>query len=371
LVVFLLPVFFFGDNVSAEKQVLIKEIRFSERDDTTRVVVEFDSMPDFSTGLLHDPERLYFDFKDAELLSPINKKTFKSRRVKAVRFGRPSPGILRMVVDLRSKLPHKFFKISSPPRLVIDFGEDRNPFYREKKIVVIDPGHGGDDPGAIGPGGLKEKDVTLAIARYLKRILEERYNLRVYLTREDDRYLELKERTKIANKKAADLFVSIHANASPRRKASGIETYLLNWTNDKEAMRVAARENQISIEKLKQQQSELGMILASLKRENKRDESLKLAHYIQHSLVMGLRPHYHVKDLGVKQALFYVLVGADMPSVLVEVGFISNPKEERLLRSNRFRRKTAEAIATGIFRYILSLPDAPKLALQNENLPKL
>ncbi len=371
MVVFLVSVFFWIGNVYAEKQVLIKDIRFSERDDTTRVVVEFDSMPDFKSGLLHNPERLYFDFRGAELLSPASKKTFKSKRVRAIRFGRPEHGILRMVVDLKGRLPHKFFKITSPPRLVIDFGKDRNPFYREKKIVVIDAGHGGDDPGAIGPHGLKEKDVTLAIAKYLKRILEERYNLRVYLTREDDRYLELKERTRIANRKAADLFVSIHANASPRRKTSGIETYLLNWTNDKEAMRVAARENQISIEKMKQKQSELGMILASLKRESKRDESLKLAHYIQHSLVMGLKRHYHVKDLGVKQALFYVLVDADMPSVLVEVGFISNPREERLLRSRRFRRKTAEAIATGIFRYILSLPDAPKLALQTENLPKL
>ena len=170
----------------------------------------------------------------------------------------------------------------------------------------------------------------------------------------------------------ADLFVSIHANASPKRSTSGVETYLLNWTNDREAMRVAARENQISLEKMKAQQSELGMILASLKRESKRDESLKLAHYIQRSIVTGLSRHYRgIRNLGVKQALFYVLVDADMPSVLVEVGFISNPREERLLRSSRFQKKTAESIAAGIFRYLLSLPDAPKLAMKSENLPKL
>ncbi len=365
LLVFLLwPVF-------ATAKGIIEDIRFSEHRGRSRIVIEFDRIPSFKAGLLHNPERLYFDFKGISS-TYIPRKDIKGSVVKSIRTGRPSRGILRVVIDLKRRVPHKFFTIESPPRLVIDLGDDPNPFYRERKIVVIDPGHGGHDPGAIGPTGLKEKDVTLRIARQLKRILEERYNLRVYLTRKDDRYLELKERTKIANKKMADLFVSIHANASPKRSTSGVETYLLNWTNDREAMRVAARENQISLEKMKAQQSELGMILASLKRESKRDESLKLAHYIQRSIVTGLSRHYRgIRNLGVKQALFYVLVDADMPSVLVEVGFISNPREERLLRSSRFQKKTAESIAAGIFRYLLSLPDAPKLAMKSENLPKL
>ncbi len=357
-------------TVFAEQLRYIEDVRFSEQNGKSRIVIEFDEIPSFKTGLLHNPERIYFDFQSTGIIKD-KIKNINGSVVKAVRFGSPVKGVLRVVIDLKSRVPHKFFTIQSPPRLVIDLGNDRNPFYRERKIVVIDPGHGGHDPGAIGPTGLREKDVTLRIAKELKKILEEKYNLRVYLTRTDDRYLELKERTRIANRKMADLFVSIHANASPRRSTSGVETYLLNWTNDREALRVAARENQISVEKMKAQQSELGMILASLKRESKRDESLKLAHYIQRSIISGLRGSYGVRNLGVKQALFYVLVDADMPSVLVEVGFISNPREERLLRSSRFRRKTADAIAAGIFRYILSLPDAPKLAMKTGNLPKL
>ncbi len=230
--------------------------------------------------------------------------------------------------------------------------------------MVIDPGHGGRDPGAIGPRGLKEKAVTLKIARRLKKILEERYNLEVYITRNRDIYLGLDERTRIANRKKADLFVSIHSNASRKKRTRGIETYLLNWTNDAEAMKVAARENAISVEKMRKTRSELGMILTSLERESKRDESLKLAHFIQGSLGKRLSRRYRgIENLGVKQAFFYVLLGAEMPSVLVEVAFISNPKEERLLRSKKFRKRAAEAIAAGIYRYILSRPDAPKLAM--------
>ncbi|RMG68094.1 MAG: N-acetylmuramoyl-L-alanine amidase [Nitrospirae bacterium] len=367
---FFLLFFLFSFGGHALEKKSLRDIRFSEQNGVFRLVVEFDSLPTYRVGVLHNPERVYFDFEGVDFkkrgsLQPV------SSVIKGIRWGVPKRGVLRLVVDLKRALPHKYFTIKSPPRVVLDIGHEKNPFYREQKVVVIDPGHGGHDPGAIGPTGLKEKEVTLRIARLLKQILEERYNLKVYLTRSDDRYLELRERTSIANRRMADLFVSIHANASPRRKTSGIETYLLNWTNDQEALRVAARENQISVEKMKQKQSELGMILASLRRESKRDESLKLAHYIQRSLVGRLNRHYRVKNLGVKQALFYVLVDADMPSVLVEVGFISNPREERLLRSRNFRKKTAEAIASGIFRYILSRPDAPKLAMQTDNLPKL
>ncbi len=350
-------------------EIYIKDIRYSNGANTTKVVIEFESLPEYKSNMLHNPERLYFDLKGVLIDEPLNVLNIKSSHLKKIRLGYYRKNILRIVFDLKGRTEYKVFTLKSPPRLVIEFGKDRNPFYRERKVVVIDAGHGGHDPGAIGPGGLKEKDVTLDIAKRLKRVLEERYNLIVYLTRNTDRFLELKERTRIANKKGADLFISIHANASPRRQTRGIETYLLNWTNDEEALRVAARENAISVEKMKKQQTELGMILASLHRESKRDESLKLAHYIQNSLVSSLSRKYRaIQNLGVKQALFYVLVDAEMPSVLVEVGFISNPREERLLKSRSFRQKTAEALAHGIFRYILSLPDAPKLAMNRTNL---
>lgn len=349
---------------------LINDIRFSVTDGTTRVVIELDKKTSFSSNILKRPLRLYFDIKATSIGVTDKPLLINEGPVRSIRAGQFKKDIARVVLDLKSRAPYKVFTLEDPYRIVIDIGEEKNPFYRERKIVVIDPGHGGHDPGAIGPRGSREKDVTLDIAKRLKRILEERYNLVVYLTRNNDKYLELKERTEIANRKKADLFISIHANASRNRKTRGVETYLLNWTNNEEALRVAARENAISFERMKKSQTELGMILTSLQREQKRDESLKLAHYIQHSLVGSLSSHYkRIYNLGVKQALFYVLVDAEMPSVLVEVGFISNPHEERLLRNIKFRQTTAEAIAKGIFRYLLTLPDAPKLAMNSTNLP--
>jgi N-acetylmuramoyl-L-alanine amidase len=179
----------------------------------------------------------------------------------------------------------------------------------------------------------------------------------IVLTREKDVFIPLPERAEIANRHNADLFVSIHANASSNRKARGIETYLLNWTNDVEAMKVAARENAISLKKMKQMKGELGVILASLERENKRNESVNVAGYIQQAVVSSMGKKYRdVNDLGVKQALFYVLFGARMPSSLVEVSFISNPREEKLLATDSYRQSLARSIAEGIHKYFTSQP---------------
>ncbi|NOZ24720.1 MAG: N-acetylmuramoyl-L-alanine amidase [Nitrospirae bacterium] len=351
---------------AAENTVEVKELRVGVNGGGTRIVLEFNRLPSYSAHRLKNPERVYFDLKRARLSPRIVPVQSPQRGlVKEIRISQYNEDTVRVVLELDQLKDYKTFTLESPPRLVVDIGQERNPFYRERKIVVIDPGHGGHDPGATGPRGLKEKDVTLDTARKLKKILQERYNLDVYLTRNSDVYIGLDARTAIANKKRADLFVSIHTNASRRRRAGGIETYLLNWTNDTEAMRVAARENAISMEKMKRARSELGTILASLERETKRDESLRLAHFIQNSLYKRLTSSYRgIGNLGVKQALFYVLVDAEMPSVLVEVAFISNPREERLLRSSKFRSTAAEAIASGIYRYIMSLPDAPKLAMK-------
>ncbi|MBF0560068.1 MAG: N-acetylmuramoyl-L-alanine amidase, partial [Nitrospirae bacterium] len=170
------------------------------------------------------------------------------------------------------------------------------------------------------------------------------------------------ERAQIANKIGADFFLSVHANASPNKKARGIETYLLNWTNDEEALRVAARENAISVKRMKQVQGELGVILASLERDRKRDGSLNLAGNIQRSLVSSItRKHPKVADLGVKQALFYVLVDAQMPSALAEVSFISNPEEEKMLADETYRQKIAASLVDGINAYFATEPPQERL----------
>jgi N-acetylmuramoyl-L-alanine amidase len=356
----------------AKGHVAIKDVRFSVSGPKARIVIEFNHLPLFKADSLTRPDRIYLDFKDANTRRPVETIKINKGMLRKIRIAQYNRNTVRFVIHLQRLKDYKVFVLNNPPRLVIDIGSDKGSLYGRRKVVVIDPGHGGHDPGAIGPGGLKEKDVALDISRRLKRILEERYNLEVHLTRNRDVFLDLGRRTRIANRKGADIFVSVHTNASPHRRARGIETYLLNWTNDAQALRVAARENSVSFERMKRSQSELGRILASLQRDDKRDKSLKLAHFIQSSLIKKTSESYsRIKNLGVKQALFYVLVDAEMPSVLVEVCFISNPKEERLLRSRRFRKTTAEAIAAGIYRYVLSLPDAPMLAMEKVNLPKL
>src|SRR5208283_2506147 len=308
--------------------------------------------------------------------------------VKGIRLGQFTADTARIVFDLLSAdYDFKIFSLEDPSRLIIDIftkesnGKKQIPGDIEKPVappkpdknreasiirrkIVIDPGHGGHDTGAIGPTGLYEKDVVLDIALRVRSIINKEYPAyEVILTRDSDVFIPLPERAKIADKSGADFFLSIHANASPNRKARGIETYLLNWTNDEEALKVAARENAISLKKMKQVQSELGVILASLDRDRKRDGSLNLAGNIQRSLVSSIKSrHPKVADLGVKQALFYVLVDAQMPSALAEVSFISNPEEENLLSDGAYKQELAESIVDGINAYFVSEPRQQQVA---------
>ncbi len=191
------------------------------------------------------------------------------------------------------------------------------------------------------------------MGKKLGDILTAKYEAEVIFTRNKDIFIPLNERTETANSKKADLFISIHANASPEKDTRGIETYFLNWTDDKEAMKVAARENKISFKKMEKVQGDLQMILQDLKRKNKNEESMKLASSIQNAMVSTLKENYSkIQDLGVKYAWFYVLVGAEMPSILVEISFVSNNEEEKRLAEDEYKDKIAEAIASGINSYI-------------------
>ncbi len=361
----------------------VKDIRYSFSPEKTRFVIEFNRMPEIKMGLLKEPLRLFFDLYGADFSFTKNLFKFSSTPVKDLRLGRQKWGT-RVVFDLKAPVKWKFFTLKSPPRLVLDIFHDEVHTSKEKQghdtkekvpippqwVVAVDAGHGGHDPGAIGPGGVREKDITLKVSRLLKDILEKKYHIKVVLTREDDRYIELQERTRIANRANADLFVSIHLNAHRNHRVRGIETYILNWTNDEEALRVAARENQITIKEMKQKQGTLSVILASLRRSAKRDHSLKLAYLMHNEILKKVAKRYRLSDNGIKQALFYVLVGAEMPSVLVELAYISNPKEAKLLKKKTVQWAYAEAIARAIYRYLMSLPGAPKLAMAQNNLTK-
>ena len=358
--------------VHAAKTIEVTEIRYWSYPEYTRVVINLSDHADYAENRLSRPDRLYVDVKDSMLKNDLQKTiSVGNGMLKAVRAGQFSENTVRIVLDLDKMNNYKVFAIEDPDRLVIDIYGPRQ-LELHKKRIVLDPGHGGHDPGAVGPRNLYEKDVVLDVALKLKKILARDQNLEVFLTRETDVFIPLEQRTAIANSKSADLFISIHANASPRRDAKGVETYLLNWTTDEEAMKVAARENAISLKKMKKMnegRNVLDIMLSDLKRDNKRDESLKLANFVQQDMVSGLNKNYgHIVDLGVKQALFYVLFGAQMPSVLVEVSFISNPLEEKLLARDSYRVELAQSIASGVNKYMSALPEGQTVAKNGRNI---
>jgi N-acetylmuramoyl-L-alanine amidase len=213
--------------------------------------------------------------------------------------------------------------------------------------IVIDPGHGGHDSGAKGEG-TTEADVVLDIALRLEKLFERAADVHVVLTRREDRYLTLQERTAIANRENADLFLSIHANASSNRQVHGIETYFLNFASNLSAAAVAARENAAS----GQTMGELPDVVKSIALHSKLDESRDFATFLQREMVARLRPaNKELRDLGVKQAPFVVLIGAAMPSVLTEVSFLTNSREAKLLKGAAYRQRIAEALFDGIRKY--------------------
>ncbi len=371
----------------------VNNIKYWSTPDYTRVVVYADSKVSFKETFLKEkdgdqPPRLFLDISGSklnrELMQPIS---INDGLLKAARAGQFDLNTVRVVLDIESIDSYKIFALEDPYRIVIDVsGEKRegesdqigqiisksdkafkpatavvpvakkpepNPSLAQQlglgiKRIVVDPGHGGHDPGAIGYGGMKEKDVVLDVGRRLRKILTEELGVEVIMTRDTDIFIPLEERTAIANTSGADLFVSLHCNASRNKKAGGIETYSLNFATDEESMMLAARENATTTKNI----SDLQAILNDLMLNSKVNESSKLARYVQSSLLdilfdNGDRP----KDRGVKQAPFYVLVGAQMPSILVEMSFITNKEEARKLSDEKFQRTVAESIADGVRKY--------------------
>ncbi|HEX7139288.1 MAG TPA: N-acetylmuramoyl-L-alanine amidase, partial [Vicinamibacterales bacterium] len=224
--------------------------------------------------------------------------------------------------------------------------------------IVIDPGHGGHDPGAQARG-IVEAELVLDIALRVEKLLQKTPGVEVVLTRRTDEFIALQERTAIANREGADLFLSIHANASSSAQAHGIETYFLNFASNLSAAAVAARENAAS----GQAMNALPDIVKAIALNNKLDESRDFATQIQHSMVETLaKSNKTTKDLGVKQAPFVVLIGAAMPSVLAEISFVTNPQEARLLKNNNYRQRIAEALFNAIRKYQASLKSITTLA---------
>jgi N-acetylmuramoyl-L-alanine amidase len=254
---------------------------------------------------------------------------------------------------------YRLFFLSEPFRVVMDFREEAKgkaaPAGRQWTIA-LDPGHGGEQCGAKGPNGLKESHVALAIARRVRQALRRQApGARVVMTRDEDQVVSLEERAAIANAVDADLFVSIHLNASHAADdLGGLATFVLDTTDDQAALRLAARENDMDMEAV----SKLQLILASLYRRAQVDRSRALANDVQRSTLRSARqllPALH--DRGVKSALFYVLVGAQMPAILVEGSFISRPDEAAALATDEYRQALADGIAGGILQYLERNPE--------------
>jgi N-acetylmuramoyl-L-alanine amidase len=215
--------------------------------------------------------------------------------------------------------------------------------------IVIDAGHGGHDTGTIGPNGLLEKDLVLDVALRLGRLLETRMGADVIYTRDDDTFIPLETRTAVANEHQADLFISVHANSSPDPAARGVETYYLNFTSNADALEVAARENAVSQKSI----HELQDLVKKITLKEKIDESRELASDVQQSLYAGLAGrNSNIRDRGVKKAPFVVLIGANMPSILAEISFVSNPTDEIKLETPEYREKIADSLYKGISKYV-------------------
>jgi N-acetylmuramoyl-L-alanine amidase len=347
----------------------VEDIRHWSYPSYTRVVVELSGpvmtavqrLPaDPAAGR---PERLFLDLPEVwvglRYDAPIPVGDGLLRRI---RLGQNTLRTSRLVIDLQDYDHHRFFTLSGPDRIVVDvYGAEpervREPDEASGGVpepplpavhrIVLDPGHGGTDPGAMGRRGLIEKDVALAIAKELRKNLTDR-GFEVVMTREDDRTLSLEERTAIAEGSGADVFVSIHVNAAARSRANGIETYYLDHSHERHTLALAARESGVSPEDL----DPLQKAMATIRVEETSVASKDLANDVQEELVTGVRKVFgSVRDLGAKQGPFHVLFLSRAPAVLVETGFLTNRRESDRLASDLYRAVVAERIARGLSRY--------------------
>ncbi len=347
----------------------IRGVRYWSAPDHVRLVLDTSGPVKPKVFGLETPYRLVLDMRGVKLAAPLPKPDGSIPMLKGLRSGKPKPDVLRMVLDLKSAVKPKVFTL--PPneryghRLVVDLysasGRKVQTVKRTPKVaklrdvvVAIDAGHGGEDPGATGRRGTREKDVVLAIARKLAKLINKSKGMRAVLIRKGDYYIPLRRRIEIARQARADLFLSIHADSFKNARASGAGVYILSGRGaSSEAARwLAARENASDLVggvSLDDKDDVLAKVLLDLSQTATREHSQKLARKVLSELRRIGRIHHQ----GVQQAGFVVLKSPDIPSVLVETAFISNPEEERRLRSSKYQWYWAKAIHRGVHDYFL------------------
>jgi N-acetylmuramoyl-L-alanine amidase len=391
----------------------VTAVRFWSLGDTTRVVIETLDEFEYRWDRVPSPERVFFDIIDARMrLGGRRLHTIHvgDRLLKQIRVAETQPGVTRVVFDVEPEVQHSASQLTNPNRLIVELrpsaamavvppveprmvsapplpkqtpridtapdptrlrdriaaapappkpakmGSDSRSLTRVLGLkvarIVIDAGHGGADTGTSGPRGLLEKDLVLDVAKRLGELVRTRMGAEVIYTRTDDTYVPLEARTQMANDRKADLFLSIHANSSSSESSSGVETYYLNLTTSKEALELAARENAGSQKTV----YELQDLLHSIALQDKIDESRAFAGKIQTALYSAsARANSRSRNRGVKKAPFVVLIGATMPSVLAEIGFVSNPRDEVLFGRSEVRQRLAEGLFRGISQYAETL----------------
>jgi len=362
--------------------VTVQGIRHSSSADYTRVVVDLSGPVEMTSHLLRadpvtgKPPRLYMDLRPARLGPDVEDDRIDDGLLTRARAGQHDRDTVRVVVDIVSISSHSVIQLDNPSRVVVDVWGDRGkpakpavvaletssppgaakPKAKGKSgdmLIVIDPGHGGKDPGAVGYRNMMEKDVVLDLGKRLAKKLDAVPGVRTRLTRTTDVFIPLEKRTAIANKLGADLFISLHANASRNRRARGMETYYMDNTTDRAARKIARRENALS----QRAMDDLQLLFRALRTDANVVESSRLADHIQRAMSRELGRRYdEVPDLGVKKALFFVLFNANMPSVLVESAFVTNRHDARLLGSDAFLDDMADSIVAGVRTYIATAP---------------
>lgn len=388
----------FQDAVMPPQPLSVTAVRCWSLEDATRIVIEVSGAFQYRRDWLRNPDRLYFDIVGAK--PTLSKELIYTipvgdAFVKQIRVSEVQRNVTRVVLDLARPTEFSAGQLANPDRLVVELKQQGRPLSESPKPpsappqveapklpppqvarsavpakpaqtgssslvralglklgrVVLDPGHGGHDTGTIGPSGLLEKDVVLDVALRLGKLIEERMGAEVVYTRREDSFVPLPQRTALANENHADLFLSIHANAGAS-SVSGSETYYLNFSTDKSDLDVASRENATSERTIHELQS----IVEKIARKDKADESREFASRIQAAIYKDmLKANPRIQDRGVRKAPFVVLIGAAMPSVLSEIGFLSNPREERLLRREDYRQRLAEALYKGLSQYASTL----------------
>ena len=325
-------------------------LRFAQYDPkTVRVVAELNDDREVVLGQdTHVGYSITFGFQNET--NPVEKPVPHEHKHEAIAHAKPLAP-LQAILERQTKKVVK--EAAQAPKAEEPANKARSTAASDgltMRRVVIDAGHGGKDPGAVGLKGTREKDLTLKIARRIRATMaKEMPDVEVIMTRDSDKFLKLKERTNKANEVEADLFISIHINASVNRRVRGVETYYLNVAHDRYAKRLSARENPMNENEI----SDLGFILADLMMKSNVNESIRLGKAVQQNVVSSLRQQWpDVKDLGLRHALFYVLLGAHMPAILVESSFVSNPKEEKRLRTAAYQQAIADGVVAGVRRFV-------------------